>query len=496
MSPPVTDLIPDLTFKFIDSGRYQILNRLGAGTYGAVYRARERDPKSGLFIPRAIKVVPQGKWSKNYHLREVSIHNMLPKHPNIISLHRAFQEGPLMFIVMDLFDGGDLHQHISRKHTLCRNDGLIKDVFLRIVDGVEASHNLGIFHRDLKPENILVNADLTRVCLADFGLATTATRSCSFNTGSRYYMSPECIDCDDRLYPYDTRRSDIWALGVILLNMVTGHRAWDKATLQDTQFRAFLEDENWLRTVLPISKGFDDILRRIFTIIPDDSLSLAEIRREVRNLDTFYMAEEDIRSSTCDVKYMWHWYFPRQASLPSQAVSTNSEGGLDSWTSSESSESDDEVSSSDDSASFAGPQAHPQIPGTELLVIAEEGRLVLPRSLGAIQPASLLHLSSGSVSSDEFPIRRPATRRAMLPPPSESSSRSGSPSTEGSDGSPITPETHAQEPTGVVAVDPIEPLVLEGPILCHGKDSIRQKHGSVGWEQGRVATALYSSRSS
>ncbi|CDO70620.1 hypothetical protein BN946_scf184748.g17 [Trametes cinnabarina] len=271
MSPILKD-IPDMTFKYMDGGRYQLIKRLGAGSYGVVYRARERDLLSGHYVPRAIKVLSLHWGHRNSHLREITMHSMVTGHDNVVGLHRAFREGNFLYIVMDLLDGGDLRTHISKKRTLCRNDALIRNVFLQIIDGVQACHDVGVYHRDLKPENIFVNSDLTRVCIGDFGLSTDATASTSFNTGSRHYMSPdcgvECVDCGDELYPYNTLRSDTWALGILLLTIVTGYIPWNRATIDDKNFRAFLEQEDHLLTVFPISKELNGILRRIFTIIP------------------------------------------------------------------------------------------------------------------------------------------------------------------------------------------------------------------------------------
>ncbi|KAI0826554.1 kinase-like domain-containing protein [Trametes gibbosa] len=469
--PHVTELIPDLTLKTIDRGRYQILNRLGAGSFGAVYRARERLPECGRYALRAIKVVPDSRANRRRHIREVTLHREIPKHPNVVTLHRAFREGKLLFIVMDLMTGGDLFSHVTRKHTLSRNDDLIRAAFLQVIDGVEASHAAGVFHRDLKPENILVDDGFGRVCIADFGLSTRTEHSTAFNTGTRQYMSPECVDCDDYLYPYDSRRSDIWALGIILINMVTGHRPWEKATLEDDQFLSFLEEKDWLREVFPISAGLNDILRRIFTIIPKEALTLAEIRREVRNLDTFYMTKEEVKASGPDVRFMWKWYYPRPTGpVSSTTSSTDSEGGFDSWTSSESSESSGENFPSGSGSSQSNVRAR----GTQLLACAEEGHLVLPRSIGAAQPASFLRPMQEAASSVEFPIRRPATRRAMVLPETRTSG-SISPSTQSSSNPPITPETHALDVPAPLVAETIEPLMLERPLLCHGKDSIRLK---------------------
>ncbi|KAI8986912.1 kinase-like domain-containing protein [Trametes punicea] len=483
---PIVDHVPDLTFKYIDDGRYQLLKRLGAGSYGVVYRARERLPRSGRYVTRAIKVVPLLRSSKRFHVREILLHSSVPQHPNVVTLHRAFREGVFVFIIMDFLDGGDLHTHVNRKRTLCRNDALIRNIFLQIIDGVEACHNAGVYHRDLKPENILVNSDLTRVCVGDFGLSTNSTESTSFNTGSRYYMSPECIDCGDELYPYDTRRTDIWALGIILLNMVTGYVPWQKATLADAQFKQFLEDEERLRQIFPISKGLNNILRRVFTIVPSDSLSLTDLRREVRNLDTFYMSEEDRRSAGDDVEYMWKWYAPHVTATCS-SESSNSEGGFDSWTSSESSNSmEDDSDDSDES------EVHLPATCTNVLIRAEEGRILTPHPYASRpnnpEPSARPCLSK--TSSDEFPIRRPATRRAQIPPPSYASSN-----TSDSSEAPITPETHAQNAPYVAVTGPMEPLILDAPVLCHGKESIKDKRsGALGTLSGLVRSFVSSQR--
>ncbi|CDO70619.1 hypothetical protein BN946_scf184748.g16 [Trametes cinnabarina] len=150
---------------------------------------------------------------------------------------------------------------------------------------------------------------------------------------------------------------------------------------------------------------------------------------------------------------MWQWYSPRISSADS-LDSTDSEGGWDSWTESESSDSYDD--DSDDSAEGDAPKH------TQSLQLPAQA---LGRK-GASEP--IRRPSARTLSSDEFPIRRPATRRAQLPPvPS-------SPTTSSSDETPVTPEAHAQDPgPTIVSSGTIEPLVLEGPVLCHGKASDR-----------------------
>ncbi len=79
---------------------------------------------------------------------------------------------------------------IVDRMTYCRNDDLVKKIFVQILDAVEFCHNQGIYHRDLKPDNIFVNAAGDKVFLGDFGLATDNERSTNFRCGSSFYMSP------------------------------------------------------------------------------------------------------------------------------------------------------------------------------------------------------------------------------------------------------------------------------------------------------------------
>ncbi|KAI0330275.1 kinase-like protein, partial [Cubamyces sp. BRFM 1775] len=438
----------------IDQGRYQLLNRLGAGSYGAVYRARERLPDTGLYVHRAIKVIPAVGRTKRARFREIVMLQRVASHYNVVTMHRAFREGELVYIVLDLLEGGDLRSHINQKRTFCRKDDLIRDVFLQIIDGVEACHNAGVYHRDLKPENIFVSSDLSRVCIGDFGLATDNEQSTAFNTGSRYYMSPECVDMADKLYPYSTIRSDIWALGVILVNMVTGYLPWERATLKDSQFEQFLEKDDHLRQIFPISQKLNDILHRIFTIIPKDALSLADLRREIRNLDTFYMDSGEMKTASDDVNYMWQWYAPL-VSTHLSGESSDSEGGFDSWTDSESSDSMADNSMVPESIVSRSSQ---YFSCSQLLDGAEGGRVIYPNPFAANNRPSgyPVRPRPRSMSSDEFPIRRPATRRAQVPPPSSTSSSTSSSSPDDSSSSsdgPVTPETHAQDPAAVVVAE-------------------------------------------
>lgn len=121
-------------------------------------------------------------------------------------------------------------------------------------------------------------------------------------------MHLECVDCNDVAYPYDTRRSDVWASGIILLNLATGKTSWHTATLDDGAFAAYLEDPDYLCKIFPISKGLNRIFRRVFTIVPANAMSLSELREAILKLDTFWMNEAERAAAGPAVQKSWEFY--------------------------------------------------------------------------------------------------------------------------------------------------------------------------------------------
>jgi serine/threonine protein kinase len=165
----------------IDNGTLRIEAILGAGTFGVVYRAV--DTKSG--VRYAVKRVEKS----DFQTREAQFHARVAFHPNVLTFHREIDAGRYAFYVYDLC-AGDLYS-VIRRFTFFRDDELIKNVFVQIIDALDFCHSRGVYHRDLKPENILVSSQSgdIEVFVADFGLAT-ANKVTSSSCGTSGYMSP------------------------------------------------------------------------------------------------------------------------------------------------------------------------------------------------------------------------------------------------------------------------------------------------------------------
>ncbi|KZT65279.1 kinase-like protein [Daedalea quercina L-15889] len=277
----------------IDDDSLELVEVLGYGGYGVVYRAV--DVYSQEPISYAVKCLPHSSKrnatrQRQLHLREITLHQLASAHPNVVTLHRVIEDPQYTYIVMDYCEDGDLFSQILHHRRYLGNNELIKDVFLQLLDAVEYCHSLHIYHRDLKPENVLCFDGGLRLAITDFGLATTETVSTEFRTGSVYHMSPECqggVFAPTRTY--SPLFNDIWSLGIILLNLITGRNPWKSAAADDCTFQAYLRDPlHFLPTVLPISEEVNMLLVRTLEVDWRRRITLREMRAVIKGIENFY----------------------------------------------------------------------------------------------------------------------------------------------------------------------------------------------------------------
>ncbi len=221
-------------------GPYKILAIIGAGGMGEIYRAH--DPRLSREV--AIKVLPAEFANDPERLRRFEQEARAASainHPNILSIHDVGREGDTSYLVTELLEGETLRQRLADGALPVRR---ATDYGLQIARGLSAAHEKGIVHRDLKPENIFVTSD-GGVKILDFGLAKFSSCSMGIASGSAAtvaaatapgvvlgtvgYMSPEQI----RGQPVD-QRTDIFALGCVLYEMLSGTRAFSAETPADT----------------------------------------------------------------------------------------------------------------------------------------------------------------------------------------------------------------------------------------------------------------------
>ncbi len=184
--------IPNLIDCVVEN-RYKLVQLLGAGTFGVVYKALDlQSPSMSHPVYRAIKILKKAGRTplEIATIRlEVALHCAVSDHPNIVNIIDAYDDSEYLYIVLDYHSGGDLFELAIEKGMYAHNDELVRSAFLSIIDAVQACHDASITHRDLKPENILMSRDGSTAYLSDFGLATNnqVVRDCC---GTPTYMAP------------------------------------------------------------------------------------------------------------------------------------------------------------------------------------------------------------------------------------------------------------------------------------------------------------------
>ncbi|KZT06485.1 Pkinase-domain-containing protein [Laetiporus sulphureus 93-53] len=287
-------ILPDFTGEIVRSAVFhlRLTEKLGSGAYGVVYSALDLNSPSERPTTYAVKCLlrhTEDSEYRRYQRREVLLHRKASAHPHVIKIHQVIEDEHYIFVVLNFCQGGDLFSAIAERKVFEGNDALVKKAFLQLIDAVHACHDVGISHRDLKTENILCSEDGEEIFLSDFGLATRSKVSMSHGCGSSYYMSPECIGDDTEHQPFLNPVSDIWSLGIILINMITGHNPWHIASMDnDNGFARYTREGNtYLLRNLPISPAVADILGRI--LAPAEyRITLRELRKAILAVDTFF----------------------------------------------------------------------------------------------------------------------------------------------------------------------------------------------------------------
>jgi eukaryotic-like serine/threonine-protein kinase len=245
-------------------GRYEILGKLGQGAMGEVFRARDPVLNREVAVKRITAGLDADEMLKKRFRREAEAAATL-MHPNIITVYELGLEGEQLFMAMELLDGVDL-KHALTERRMSLDEKVA--VALQVCEGVGYAHSKEIVHRDLKPANIHVLPS-GKVKILDFGLARLSgseMTTAGMVMGTPHYMSPEQV----RGQKADAR-SDVFALGCLFYELLTGRRPFDAESMHGVLFKIMQEDPVPLREVDPgIPEPLAQVLEKALQKNPAD----------------------------------------------------------------------------------------------------------------------------------------------------------------------------------------------------------------------------------
>jgi len=251
-------------------GPYEVTAQIGVGGMGEVYRATDTNLKRAV----AIKVLPASVAADAERLprfqREAEVLASL-NHPNIAAIYGLERSGATTALVMELVEGPTLADRIAAQGAIPIDEAL--PIAKQIAEALEAAHEKGIIHRDLKPANIKLRPDGV-VKVLDFGLAkaltpdpvadlsnsptlSMAATQAGMILGTAGYMSPE--QAEGRTVD---RRTDVWAFGAVLYEMLTGRRAFHAADVSDTLAAVLMKEPDWTALPATVPPAVVTVLRR------------------------------------------------------------------------------------------------------------------------------------------------------------------------------------------------------------------------------------------
>ena len=260
--------------------KYFIKKRLGSGRFGVVYKGICRQKGTEV----AIKNIPkQAQCTSNSGSHEVNILRSLgdvaaagASSPSILNILETYEDSEDLYIVSDLYTGGELYDHIVNMGDNTYHERDAAKIMKQLLLAVQYLHQQKISHRDLKPENVVFRNERpdSDIVLIDFGMAKKfdGTQMFTEQTGTSLYVAPEVLKGDG----YD-ERADIWSIGVLMYVILTGEPPFTGDTLQEIEDNVIAGNFNIAGGIWNfISPSGKDLVSKLMCVNPSERITITE----------------------------------------------------------------------------------------------------------------------------------------------------------------------------------------------------------------------------
>ncbi|CAD8146185.1 unnamed protein product [Paramecium octaurelia] len=227
---------------------YCMIKLIGKGSFAKVYKIQRLSDKKEFAVKLFDKTTFKTQ-DRPALLKEIELMRIM-NHQNVVTILETYENEQYIFIVQELFNGGELHQELKKTQTFSEYGAFI--VIQQVIEALHYIHSHGIIHRDIKPENIILREQgvIEQVVLADFGLADYFRKDCKYmftRCGTPGFVAPELLQ--DKIYDY---KVDIYSCGILLYYLLVGKGPFDS--------------NNYDQTVMANFNGWVDLTKFQFSI--------------------------------------------------------------------------------------------------------------------------------------------------------------------------------------------------------------------------------------
>ncbi len=265
-------------------GEYRVLQLLGVGGMGIVFRAEDPRLKRQVALKVMKPSLASGEAAKNRFIREAQF-NAAIEHDNIVHIYQVGEDRGVPFIAMQYLRGESLKTRIDREHKLAQPE--VARIGKEIAAGLAAAHEQGLIHRDIKPDNIWIEEKTQRAKILDFGLVRAATEDTGLTLAGMVVGTPQYMAPEQALGQLVDHRCDLFSLGTVLYQLATGKYAFKGANLTATLMAVVHQDPLPIENVAPkIEPALAVLITKLLSKDRNDRPQTAlEVSRELAEIE-------------------------------------------------------------------------------------------------------------------------------------------------------------------------------------------------------------------